>query len=164
MKALALTPRVAGLLLLPPLLWAGNAVVGRLLVGSVPPLMLNLLRWSLALALLLPLAWPAVATRRWRGRCIVQRWRPLLAIAPLGICAYNALQDLGADHVHAAERDAHRFQSRVWMLAIGALFFKEPSTRQAIVGAALSLLGEAVGWRAATWRSSRACASCPATC
>ena len=40
---------------LPPLLWAGNAVVGRLLVGQVPPLTLNLLRWLLAALFLLPL-------------------------------------------------------------------------------------------------------------
>jgi len=31
-----LTPRLALLLTLPPLLWAGNAIVGRLMVGQVP--------------------------------------------------------------------------------------------------------------------------------
>ena len=34
--------------------------------------------------------------------------------------------------------------SPVWMLAIGALFFKERPTRQAMAGAALSLLGVAI--------------------
>ena len=43
-----ITPRTALLMTLPPLLWAGNAVVGRLTVGSVPPLTLNFLRWVLA--------------------------------------------------------------------------------------------------------------------
>ena len=36
----ALQPRIVLMLTLPPLLWAGNAVVGRLMVGSVPPLAL----------------------------------------------------------------------------------------------------------------------------
>ena len=36
-----LTPRLALLMTLPPALWAGNAVVGRLMVGHVPPLTLN---------------------------------------------------------------------------------------------------------------------------
>ena len=36
-----ITPRTALLMTVPPLLWAGNAVVGRLVVGSVPPLMLT---------------------------------------------------------------------------------------------------------------------------
>jgi len=50
-----LTPRVAALLLVPPLMWAGNALMGRLLAGTLPPLALNALRWSVALVLLLPL-------------------------------------------------------------------------------------------------------------
>ena len=49
-----LTPTTALLLTLSPLLWAGNAVVGRLVSPLVPPMTLNLLRWALAL-LVLPL-------------------------------------------------------------------------------------------------------------
>ena len=51
-----LTPATASLLVLPPMLWAGNAVVGRLVNGLVPPITLNFLRWALAFVLLLPLA------------------------------------------------------------------------------------------------------------
>ena len=51
----ALTPRIALLLTLPPLMWAGNAVVGRLAVGAVPPVALNAARWAIAFALLWPL-------------------------------------------------------------------------------------------------------------
>ena len=39
-----LTPRIAMLLTLPPLMWAGNAVIGRLMVGYAPPVLLNLIR------------------------------------------------------------------------------------------------------------------------
>ena len=49
-----LTLRTAALLTVPPLLWAGNAVIGRLVQGLVPPITLNFLRWLLAFALLLP--------------------------------------------------------------------------------------------------------------
>ncbi len=52
-----LSGRTALLMTLPPLLWAGNALDGRLLVGSVPSLTLNFLRWFLATLLLLPLEW-----------------------------------------------------------------------------------------------------------
>ena len=51
-----LTPGTAALLVLAPLLWAGNAVVGRLVYDLVPPITLNFLRWVLAFGLLLPLA------------------------------------------------------------------------------------------------------------
>ena len=56
-----LTPRIAFLLTLPPLLWAGNAVVGRLAVGSAPPVALNFTRWALAFVLLYPLGRAALA-------------------------------------------------------------------------------------------------------
>ena len=36
--------RTALLMTFPPLLWASNAVIGRMTVDSVPPLMLNCLR------------------------------------------------------------------------------------------------------------------------
>ena len=51
-----LTPVTALLLTVPPLLWAGNAVVGRLVSSLVPPITLNFLRWAVALFILLPLA------------------------------------------------------------------------------------------------------------
>ncbi|MCB2041099.1 MAG: EamA family transporter, partial [Rhodoferax sp.] len=44
------------LLTVPPLMWAGNAVVGRLVRDDIPPFTLNFLRWVLAFAILLPLA------------------------------------------------------------------------------------------------------------
>ncbi len=56
MSTTRLTPITALLLTLPPLLWAGNAVVGRLVYDLVPPITLNFLRWVLAFVLLLPLA------------------------------------------------------------------------------------------------------------
>jgi hypothetical protein len=100
-----LTLRTAGLLTLPPLLWAGNAVIGRLMAGQVPPITLNFLRWALALLLLLPAAgwllrkgsplwphWPLRRARPARGR-LLQR-----AAVP------------GPEDVHAAERDAGRRQ------------------------------------------------------
>src|SRR4051812_351766 len=75
---------------LPPLLWAGNAVVGRLAVGSVPPLTLNFLRWTLAGLLLAPLGWRVLA----RPRVLAERWPHLLLIGVLGVGLYNSLQYL----------------------------------------------------------------------
>ena len=61
-----LTPATAALLTIPPLLWAGNAIVGRLVAGYVPPLTLNFLRWVLAFALLYVAVFPSiVAYRSW---------------------------------------------------------------------------------------------------
>ncbi len=48
-----LTSRAIFLLTLPPLPWAGNAIVGRLVHDMVPLLLLNLLRWTIAGLILL---------------------------------------------------------------------------------------------------------------
>ena len=51
-----LTARAALLLCLPPLFWAGNALVGRMVYTLISPMTLNFLRWVQAGLLLLPLA------------------------------------------------------------------------------------------------------------
>ncbi len=132
-----LSPRVVLLMTLPPLLWAGNAVVGRLLVGSVPPLTLNFLRWLLATLLLLPLGWRALR----RPRDITTRWPHLLWLGLIGVGTYNALQYLALVTTTPINVTLIAASSPVWMLAVGALFHGEHPRRRQIVGAALSLAG-----------------------
>ena len=138
-----ITPRLALLMTLPPVLWAGNAVVGRLAVGQVPPLTLNALRWLLALAILLPLGWNAIATREAR-RAVLERWRPLSALGLLGVGCYNALQYTALATSTALNVTLIASSLPVWMLAIGALFYGQRPTRRELLGAALSLGGVAV--------------------
>lgn len=75
------------------LLWSGNFVVGRAVAGTIDPLTLNALRWTLALCLLLPLAGPAL----WRARREIRAEAPRIAalglsgIAAFHLCVYSAL-------------------------------------------------------------------------
>jgi len=132
-----LTPRLALLLTLPPLMWAGNAVVGRLLVGYVPPLALNFLRWALAALILLPLGWRALR----RPRQVAERWPYLLAIGLAGVGAYNALQYMALVSSTPINVTLIAASSPVWMLAVGALFYRERPTRRQGAGAVLSIAG-----------------------
>jgi len=84
------TPATAALLTTATLLWAGNAVVGRMVIGLVPPVTLNFLRWVLAFALLLPLA-------PWLLRAdsgLWPHWLRFALLGLLGVGSYNALQYL----------------------------------------------------------------------
>jgi drug/metabolite transporter (DMT)-like permease len=132
-----ITPRTALLMTLPPLLWAGNAVVGRLTVGSVPPLMLNFLRWVLAALILLPLGWRVLRT----PGAIAARWKYLLAIGLLGVGSYNALQYLALVTTTPINVTLIAASSPVWMMVVGSLLHSEHPTRRQIAGAALSLAG-----------------------
>jgi drug/metabolite transporter (DMT)-like permease len=137
---LRLTPRLMLLLTLPPLLWAGNAVVGRLMAGQVPPLTLNFLRWSLTALLLLPIAWRALVP--WRR--IAQRWPYLFALGLFGVGSYNSLQYLALVSSTPLNVTLVGSSIPVWMLLVGALCFGERPRTAQVVGAALSLAGVAV--------------------
>jgi drug/metabolite transporter (DMT)-like permease len=134
---MTLTPRLALLMTLPPLLWAGNAVVGRLMAGQVPPLTLNWMRWVLTVLILLPLAWRALLPLS----RITQRWPYLLAVGVLGVGAFNSLQYLALVTSSPLNVTLVAASMPVWMLAVGALFFGERATQRQLLGAVFGLAG-----------------------
>jgi drug/metabolite transporter (DMT)-like permease len=132
-----LTPSTALMLVIPPLLWAGNAVVGRLVRDMVPPVTLNFLRWAIALLFLLPLAaWIyRPASGMWRN------WRRFAILGLLGVGVYNALQYLALRSSTPINVTLVAASMPVWMLAIGWLFFHASVSRRQAMGAALSIAG-----------------------
>ena len=146
-----LTPGTAALLTIPPLLWAGNAVVGRLMQGLVPPITLNFLRWMLAAALLLPLA--AWVLRSGSG--LWPHWRRFALLGLLGVGLYNALQYLALKTSTPLNVTLVAASSPVFMLAIGALFFGHRATSRQFVGAALSIAGVLVVMGRGDWEVLR---------
>ncbi|WKB54219.1 DMT family transporter [Eleftheria terrae] len=133
----ALTRKTALLLTVSPLLWAGNAVVGRLMVGAVPPLTLNLLRWLLAALVLLPLGWRVLRI----GGPLWPRWRRFVLLGGLGVGSYNSLQYLALQTSTPINVTLIAASMPVWMLAAGALLHRERPRPQQLAGAVLSLLG-----------------------
>ena len=135
-----LTPRLALLLTAPPLLWAGNAVIGRLVRDDIPPMALNALRWLLAFVLLAPLARRLLA----HPREALQRWRGLAWLGFLGMGCYNALQYLALHTSSPLNVTLITASMPVWMLGVGAAFYGMKPTRRQLAGAGLSLLGVAL--------------------
>lgn len=132
-----LNPATALLLTIPPLMWAGNAVVGRMVSPLVPPMTLNLLRWALAGLLLLPLAgW---VLRRDSG--LWPHWKRLSVLGLLSVGAYNALQYLALKTSSPINVTLVAASMPVWMLLIGRLFFAAPVSRRQLAGATLSISG-----------------------
>lgn len=133
-----LDARTAGLLLLPPVFWAGNALVGRALVGQFPPLALSFLRWALAFAVIAPFTLPAL----WRQRALLREWAlPLLAISAVGVGAYNSLQYLALQTSSVLSVTLIAASGPVITLIVGALAFRAPVRRLQWLGAAVSLAG-----------------------
>ena len=134
-----LSPGTALLLVLPPLLWAGNAVVGRGVSDLVPPMMLNFLRWALAFVILLPLAHGVF--RRSGPLSVWPHWKRFALLGLLGVGCYNALQYLALKTSTPLNVTLVAASSPVWMLAIGWLFFAQRVSKRQIAGAVLSIAG-----------------------
>ena len=142
-----LTPRIALLLTLPPLMWAANAVAGRLAVGAVSPMLLNGLRWAIAALILLPLGWRVLRPQS----LLWQRWRRFAALGLLGVGSYNALQYLALQTSTPVNVTLIASSMPVWMLAVGALRYGERASRKQLLGAALSLAGVALVLSRGQW-------------
>lgn len=135
-----LTLQTSLLLAVAPLMWAGNAVVGRLVHTLIPPLTLNFFRWMLAFAILLPLAgW---VLRSDSG--VWSHWRRFALLGLLGIGCYSSLQYLALQTSTPLNVTLVASSSPLWMLAIGALVFRVRVSRVQMVGAALSMIGVCV--------------------
>ena len=86
------------LLSITALCWAGNAIVGRLAAGHIPPATLSFLRWSLAFLLILPFAWKHLR-RDWAA--IRSRLGTMVLLSVTGIGAFNTLQYWALEHTQA---------------------------------------------------------------
>lgn len=132
-----LTARTALLLTLPPLLWAGNAVVGRLMVGEIPPITFNLLRWVAGFALLLPLA--AWVLRR--DSPLWPHWGRMALLGLLGMGSYNALQYMALKTSTPLNVTLVGSSMPIFMLGLGRLLYGARISRQQWWGVALSTAG-----------------------
>jgi drug/metabolite transporter (DMT)-like permease len=133
----ALTPATAALLSVPPILWAGNAIVGRLVRDAMPPMTLNLIRWVIALAVLVPLGRAVFRD----GSGVLANWRRYALLGLLSVGLYNSLQYLALQSSTPINVTLVASGVPVWMLLVGRLFYQVPVKRKQIVGAVLSILG-----------------------
>jgi len=137
----ALSPSTLLFLVLPPLLWASNAIVGRLAAGAIPPITLNFLRWVVAILVLLPFVW-----RRLKQDWPLARkaWVVLAATGFLSTTTYNALQYFALTTSSPINVALITAAGPIFTLLMGWLFFQATISRAATLGAVVSLIG--VAW------------------
>lgn len=86
------------LLSITALCWAGNAIVGRLAAGHIPPVTLAFLRWSFAFLLVLPFAWNHLV-KDWPA--IRGRLGTMVVLSLTGIGIFNTLQYWALEYTQA---------------------------------------------------------------
>lgn len=120
------------------LLWSGNAIVGRAVRDDVPPFTLAFIRWTGALAVVLPFAWRHVKADR---AALVRHWKVVLALGLVGVAAFNGLLYLGLRHTTAT--NALLLQAAIPALVLlfdRSIFGLRPTPWQAL-GVTVSTLG-----------------------
>jgi drug/metabolite transporter (DMT)-like permease len=127
-------------LTLATLLWAGNAIAGRVLVGSISPITLSAVRWGLAALLLLPLGWRIFRP----GSALWQNKSRFLILGLLGVGSYNVLLYLALQTSTAINVTLIGASMPIWMLLIGAIFYQVRPKLLQLLGAVVSLVGVTV--------------------
>ncbi len=121
-------------------LWAGNAIAGRILVGSISPITLSAVRWGLAALLLLPFGWRIFKPNSalWKNKI------RFLLLGLFGVGSYNVLLYLALQTSTAINVTLIGASMPIWMLFIGAVFYQAKPSLLQMLGAVVSLIGVGV--------------------
>jgi len=113
------------LLILPPLFWAGNAVLARGIADLIPPVAMSFWRWALALLFLLPFTWKQTY-RDWPQ--IRKHWKIISLLGLLGIASFNTLLYAAAHSTTAINIALTQSVMPVIIVVISFLLFRDRIT------------------------------------
>lgn len=126
------------LLILPPLLWAGNFVVGRAIRDDIPPMSLSFWRWVLAFVILLPFAYKLMRrdwSLYWQHRWLV------LGTAIIGVASFNTLIYAGLHSTTTTNALLLNSCIPVLIVLFGAIFYRQRLHLGQMLGLCISLIG-----------------------
>ncbi len=136
--AAALWSRAYPLLTITALFWAGNSIVGRAARDLVPPAALSFWRWTFALLLLLPLAWPHLK-RDWP--VLRANWPIVAPLGALAIGSFNLLLYTGLQSTTALNSMLIQSALPALVLVAGALVMGDRTSLRQVAGVLISLIG-----------------------
>jgi drug/metabolite transporter (DMT)-like permease len=126
------------LLALTAFFWSLNWVIGRGIVGHVSPFALTLVRWVIAFAMMLPLAWPEIRAHR---ATIRRHWKTIAWLGFLGTGPYNAFTYMGLQYTTATNGVILNSSVPVLIIPMAWALYRETITRVQALGVAISLAG-----------------------
>lgn len=123
------------------LFWAGNAVAGKLAVGHISPMVLTLLRWSMAFTIMLAIAGP----QAWRERRQILPHIPILIVyGVVGFAFFNVTLYGALNYTSAINVMIEQSAVPAVIFIANFLLFRIRVHIGQIIGFLLSLIGVAV--------------------
>lgn len=141
MSKTALSNQPYLLLVLAPLIWAGNTIAGGLAKGEVAPFTLTFARWMLTVVVLLPFVLPHL--RRDKA-AIAQSWWLLLAYGALGFSCFNMLLYNALHYTTAINVALIQAAIPMLILLLNVVVFRERLKGLQITGLLLAFVGVAL--------------------
>ena len=126
------------LLSLTSLFWSLNWVIGRAIVGHVSPFTLACIRWIVAVAVMLPVAWPEL---RAHWPAVRRHWRTIVWLGFWGTGLHNVFAYYGLQYTTATNGAILNSSIPVMIIILGWLLYRDTITRVQAFGVAVSALG-----------------------
>jgi drug/metabolite transporter (DMT)-like permease len=126
------------LLTLTALLWSLNWVIGKAVVGSISPLTLTFIRWVIAVAAMMPFAFPLICAH-WP--LVKANWKAIAWIGFWGTGLHNAFAYVGLHYTTATNGVILNSSIPILIIITGWLVYRDTISRLQTLGVAVSLCG-----------------------
>ncbi len=126
------------LLSLTALLWSLNWVIGKAVVGSISPLTLTFIRWVIAVAVMMPFAYPLI---RAHWPVVMANWKAIAWIGFWGTGLHNAFAYVGLHYTTATNGVILNSSIPILIIVTGWLVYRDTISRVQALGVAISLGG-----------------------
>ncbi len=126
-----------GLMLVTSLLWGGNFVVAKTLVAHASPMTLTLVRWLIAVIVLLPLVW-------WKEKRLVPAKAalvPLFLMGITGVALFNIFQFLALERTTSTNAGLISTMNTMSIALFSFAFLKEKINGLQLLAMVLSIIG-----------------------
>lgn len=126
------------LLVLAPLFWSGNWLIGRGLHDALSPISLNFWRWAVALIVLAFVVGPRL---RSRWAIYARNWKELCLLGLLGIVVFQIMVYVGLRYTTVINAVVLNSTMPIFMVAVSWLMLRETVSFRQIMGGVISTLG-----------------------
>ncbi len=124
------------------LLWAGNAVIGRIASdANVPPIALNFWRWATAFLIMAPFAARTLYAER---DLFKTHWRHWTVFGIITVAGFNSAYYVGLQDTTVVQGTLISSALPIFVLVAARIFLAQPITGRQLAGVGLSLTGVAI--------------------